>query len=473
MAVGSGSQVRLFGDMLPVVIQKIIGVCMVFWAAGAASVAVAARDWPQWRGADRLAIWDETGIVETLPKELKVSWRVPLGSGYAGPAVANGRIFITDWKEDPESRTMDGKERLLVLDEETGHLLWTSEWTTTYRMLMTTYAIGPRATPTVDGDRVYVLGATGQLFCFNVDNGNVVWQKDYAVDYDTTIPTWGTSSPPLVDGDRLLAVVGGKPDAMVVAFDKYTGREVWRSIDTDGELGYSPPIIYEAGGARQLIVWHPSALVSLDPETGAVYWEQPWEAGAGMAIGTPFKSGDYLFVSQLYNGSMMMRLNQDRPAATMLWKGQGRSPDEPMGLHSAIMTPLVIGDYVYGLDVNGELRMLNARTGAQIWEDLQLTADARREWGVPRWATAFLVRHGNRYFANTDDGYLVMSRFAPEGYEELGRTRLIQPTHRAGLGARREWDRLVNWSHAAYANRHVVHRNDMEIIRASLAADDY
>ena len=140
----SGSQLRLFDDMLPVVIRKIIGVCMVFLATGTASVSVTARDWPQWRGADRLAIWDETGIVETLPKELKVSWRVPLGSGYAGPAVANGRVFITDWKEDPESRTMDGKERLLVLDEETGHLLWTFEWATTYRMLMTTYAIGPR-----------------------------------------------------------------------------------------------------------------------------------------------------------------------------------------------------------------------------------------------------------------------------------------------------------------------------------------
>ncbi len=102
-----------------------------------------------------------------------------------------------------------------------------------------------------------------------------------------------------------------------------------------------------------------------------------------------------------------------------------------------------------------------------------MTAAARNEWGVPRWATAFLVKQGDRYFANTDDGYLVTARFTPDRYEELGRVRLIAPTHANRLGARREWDRIVNWTHAAYANRHIVQRNDEEIIRASLAAADY
>ncbi len=352
--------------------RRITFVIVLGLTLSVATNPLTAEDWPQWRGAERLAIWDETGIVDELPDALKVTWRVPIRGGYAGQAVAGGRVFVTDWVEDPASRTRDGTERLLALDEETGAVLWTHEWSATYRMLMASYAIGPRATPTVDGDRVYVLGATatGRLFCVDVDDGVVIWQKDYAADYDSSIPTWGTSSPPLVDGDRLIAVVGGKPDAMVVAFDKQTGDEVWRSIETAGEMGYSPPIIFEAGGVRQLFSWHPSALASRDPETGAFHWSQAWEAGAGMAIAMPFKSGDYLLVSQLYNGSMMMRLNQDRPAATMLWKGKGRSPDAPRRLHSAIMTPLVIGDSIYGLDVNGELRMLDARTGEQVWEDL-------------------------------------------------------------------------------------------------------
>ena len=117
-----------------------------------------AEDWAQWRGADRLAVWQETGIVEELPDQLKVGWRTPLRSGYAGPAVAGGRVFVTDWFEDPESRTIDGTERALALDEQTGEVLWTHEWQTSYRMMMASYAIGPRATPTVDGDRVYVVG---------------------------------------------------------------------------------------------------------------------------------------------------------------------------------------------------------------------------------------------------------------------------------------------------------------------------
>ena len=434
---------------------------------------LSAEDWPQWRGAGRLAVWNETGIVEQLPDALKVTWRVPIGSGYAGPAIAEGRVFVTDWVDDPDSRTMDGIERLFALDEETGAILWTHEWATTYRMLMASYATGPRATPTIDDDRVYVLGATGHLICLDVTEGRVLWQKDYANEFDSTIPTWGTSSPPLVDGDKLIAVVGGKPDAMVVAFDKHTGEEVWRAIETMGQMGYSPPVIYNAGGVRQLIIWHPAALASLNPDNGTLYWEQAWEAGAGMAIATPVKHNDYLLVSQLYNGSMMMRLNQDRPDARMLWKGQGGSPDDPTGLHSAIMTPLVIGDSIYGLDINGELLRLDARTGVKIWEDLEMTTEARERWGTPRWATAFMVRHGDRYFANTDDGYLLIARLTPEGYQELGRVRLIEPTHANGFGARRDWDRIVNWTHPAYANRHIVQRNDTEIIRASLAAADY
>ena len=440
-------------------------------ACGLLTVSLAADDWRQWRGADRLGVWHEDGIIESFPDEgLKVKWRTPIRSGYAGPAVADGRVFVLDWLEDPESRTLDGTERVVALDEETGEVLWTREWRTTYRMLMVSYARGPRATPTVDGDRVYVSGATGRLFCLDVGTGDVIWSKDYVAEYDTSIPTWGTASAPLVDGDRLIAVVGGEPDALVVAFDKRTGEEIWRAVDVVGEMGYGQPVIYEAGGARQLVVWHAAALVSLDPETGAVYWEQEWEVGAGMSVATPVRSGGYLLVSQFYNGSMMMRLNPDRPAASMLWQGGSRSemPDQTDGLHALITTPLIIGDYVYGVGSYGELRGLDARTGRRLWMSGEMTAQAR-------WGTAFLVRHGDRYFVNNDAGDLIIARFTPEGYVELDRTRLIEADGSSGIGSgpRLRWDRPVNWSHPAYANRHVVHRNDSEILRASLAASDY
>ncbi|MCH7746997.1 MAG: PQQ-like beta-propeller repeat protein [Acidobacteria bacterium] len=436
----------------------------VLWTAPAAF----AHDWPEWRGAGRAGVWADTGIVQELPAELKVKWRVPINSGFSGPAVADGRVFITDWAQDPASRTMDGTERAIALDEDSGEILWIREWPTSYRMLMQSYAIGPRATPTVNGDRVYVVGAAGDLYCLAVETGEVIWEKHYLTDFDSFVPTWGVASSPIIDGDRLITVVGGEPGGLIMAFDKRTGAEVWRALDVVGEMGYGQPIIIEAGGARQLIVWHAAALVSLNPVSGEVYWEEVWDARGGMSVATPVHSGNYLLVTQFYLGSMMMQLDQDRPGATMLWKGQSRSemPDQTDGLHALITTPLIEGDYIYGVGSYGELRGLNARTGERLWMSDEMVAQAR-------WGAAFMVKQGDRYLVVNDDGFLINAQFTPEGYVEHGRTRLIEPTSNAGYGPRKAFDRLVNWSHPAYANGHIFHRNDNEIIRASLRASDY
>jgi len=434
------------------------------------SVSVSAEDWPQWRGPDRLALWQETGIVDELPDALSVKWNTGIRSGYSGPAVSNGRIFISDWLEDPNSRTLDGTERALSIDEQTGEILWTHEWQTSYRMLSISYAVGPRATPTVDDDRVYFVGGTGRLFCLDVVTGRVLWEKDYVTEYDTSVPVWGIVSGPLVDGDLLITVVGGEPNAGVVAFNKFTGEEVWRAITVGSEMGYAQPVIYEAGGVRQLIIWHPLALASLNPVTGEQYWEEPWDVSMGVTVATPVKSGDYLLVSQFFNGSMMMRLNSDRPDATMLWKGQSRSelPGETDTIHAMVTTPLIIEDHVYGVDSYGELRGLDARTGERLWMSPDMTAQAR-------WSTAFLVRHGDRYLVNNDEGFLISAQFTPTGYVELSRTRLIEPTSSSGTRTPHGSiaARIVNWSHPAYANGHIVHRNDEKLIRASLLESDY
>ncbi len=460
---------------------RLVAACVCAFLTGASGLS--AEDWPQWRGADRVGIWTETGIVDELPDELMVTWRVPINSGYSGPAVADGRVFITDWKEDPESRTMDGTERVLALEEDTGALLWSHEWSASYRMLQSSYAIGPRATPTVEDDRVYVVGATGRFLCLDAETGDVIWQKDFIEDYGTSVPTWGITSAPLVDGQRLITLVGGEPGALVMAFDKHTGEELWRSLEVVGEMGYAQPVIYEAGGVRQLIIWHPAALVSLDPASGDVYWEQPWEVGVGATVATPVKSGNYLLVSQYTYGSMMMQFNTDRPDATMMWKGQSRSelPDQTDGLHSLITTPVISGDHIYGVGSYGELRGLDARTGERLWMSPDITPQER-------WAAALMVQHGDRYFVNNEEGFLILARFTPTGYIELGRTRLIEVTGssdrdgatteylvNSGRRPRRgtSYDRPVNWSHPAYANRHIVHRNEHAIIRASLAAADY
>ena len=158
----------------------------------------------------------------------------------------------------------------IVFDEESGALLWTQEWPAAYRNIHSKFATGPLATPTVDGDRVYILGAAGMLSCLDTVTGDLIWRVDTVAEYGVTVPVFGVSQSPLVEGDHLIALLGGEPDAMVVAFDRATGAEAWRAIETTSEPGYSSPIVITAGGVRQLIVWHAAAVTSLHPATLAV-----------------------------------------------------------------------------------------------------------------------------------------------------------------------------------------------------------
>ena len=445
--------------------------CRTSWLSAAILVLatappLTAEDWPEWRGAGRLGVWTETGILEEFPAGgLTATWRAPIRGGYAGPSVADGRVFVTDGRRaDPRSTA--AVERLLALDETTGEVLWTREWDTNYAGLQLIYATGPRATPTVDGDRVYAVGAMGNLLAVNVADGSVLWQKDYVRDFNAAIPSWGISGAPLVDGDRLICLVGGEPDAKVVAFDKLTGEVLWQALSSDWEPGYTAPIIVDAAGTRQLIIWHPRAISSLDPETGAVYWEVPHVVDMGMTIPTAVHSNPYMFVTSQYGGARMLRLAESHPDAALAWEGVGQSDPESGRildtLDSVIGTPVIQGDYLYGVDSYGALRCLELRTGRRVWETDALIG-ARYRHG-----TAFIVRHGDRYFINTDGGDLVIARLSPEGYDEISRTRLIDPT--SPVTHRRAQGPVVHWSHPAYANRHIVTRNDEEIVRFSLAA---
>jgi outer membrane protein assembly factor BamB len=359
-----------------------------------------------------------------------------------------------------EGRRPRGTERAVALDEKTGTILWTREWPVDYRSIY--HPSGPRATPTVDGDRVYFAGADGKLFCLRAATGEVVWKKDFLTDYSGELSTWGFSSSPLVDGDRLIALVGGHPDARMVAFDKLTGTEIWHALPSNSDTGVASPIIIEAGGVRQLIIWYDGAVASLNPVTGHVYWQQPYKVGAGMSVATPVRSGSLLFFTNFYNGPLMLSLDEKRPAATVLWKGKSDSEIDTDGLHSVNGTPVIVGDHVYGVCSYGQFRCLRAQTGERVWESQALVKERTR------WASAFIVRHGNRLIVNNDRGELIIVAPSPDGYQEISRTQLIKPTtaptSRRALGA-------LNWSEPAYANKHVYARNDEEIICASLAAD--
>jgi len=423
-------------------------------ALAGCSAAAFAEDWPQWLGPQRDGVWRETGILQKFPAGgPKVLWRTPLGGGYAGPAVAAGRVYVMDRQHDA------GTERVLCLDEKTGKELWKHEYACSYAGLA--YPAGPRCTPTVVGDKVYALGAMGRLMCLDAQTGKVLWEHELTRKYQVKgkdFPRWGYSAHPLVDGDKLYCLAGGQ-GSIAVAFDRNTGKELWRALSAS-EPGYCPPMIYEFGGRRQLIIWHPDAVNGLDPETGKVLWSQPFQLKAGLSIPTPRKSENRLFLTAFYDGPLMLQFNQGESTPAVAWKGKGKSEVDTDGLHSIMPTPVIKDGHIYGVCSYGQLRCLKEATGERLWETYQATSGQKARWG-----NAFLTPNGDRFFLFSEKGDLIIARLTPKGYEELDRAHLLKPTGDAGFGTRR----AVVWSHPAYANKCAFVRNDEEIICVSLA----
>jgi outer membrane protein assembly factor BamB len=408
-----------------------------------------ADDWPQWGGPQRDLVWREEGIVETFSTDgiLPRKWSTPIAAGYSGPAVADGRVFITDRIQESET------ERVHCLDAETGDILWTHSYRVRYTI---SYPAGPRATPTVDGDRVYTVGAEGNLFCLKIADGTVIWSKEFKRDFGTKMPTWGMAGAPLVDGEQLFVLVGGKNNALLVSFDKRTGEELWRSLDDPG-VGYSPPLKMTFGGKDQIVLWHPSAISSVDPATGEQLWSVPFRVRYGLTAPNPRRQGNRLFVSAFYDGPMMLEVAADGLSAKTLWKGKSDSELNPDGIHAIICTPVLTPTHIYGISSYGQLVCQEAETGKVLWESRAATGD-------DRWWNAFLIPHEDRYFIANEQGDLIIAGLSPEGYTEISRAKLIEPTRKV----RR---RMTIWSHPAFAMRSVFARNDKEIIRVDLSAE--
>jgi outer membrane protein assembly factor BamB len=456
---------RLFGSLI--VLVGCAGLC-------------GAEDWPEWLGAKRDGVWRETGIVETFPKDgPTVVWRIPVGMGYSGPAVAKGKVFVMDRQlaegvkasADPFAKgKIQGNERVLCVDEKTGATLWKYEYPSEYAI---SYAGGPRCTPTVHGDRVYTLGAMGQLFCLDVANGKPLWSKNFIKDYDSYLPVWGFAAHPLVDGDKLICLVGGSDNRLLVAFDKKTGKELWAKESCAGDFGYCPPMIFEFGGKRQLIIWHSRAVLGLEPETGERIWRVDFESRYALTAPTPRKVGaDELFVTSFYNGSLLLKVGASKAEVVWKSKSKGETPNQTLDLSSIICTPVVDGDYIYGVCSYGQLRCIKAQTGERVWESMVATrgkltppkvAASDEPANSERWSNAFIIKQADRYFLFNEQGDLIIAHLSPKGYEEIGRVHLLEPTNKDAR------TRPVVWVHPAFADKCVFVRNDVEMICVSLA----
>jgi outer membrane protein assembly factor BamB len=424
---------------------------------------VAADDWPQWMGPNRDDVWAETGIVEKFPAGgPRVLWRKPINGGFAGPAVAGGKVFVTDYvkasgdaRPAPTKRNeLQGKERVLCLDAKTGEEIWKHEYECNYTI---SYPAGPRCTPTVDGDRVFTLGAMGDLLCLDAAKGTVIWSKNLPTAYKAPLPLWGYAGHPLVYKDLLICSAGGENTA-VVALDKATGEQVWKALNS-AEIGYSPPTLIEAGGVTQLIIFNGNGINSVNPDTGSVYWVQMLKTAYSMAIMAPRKGGDYLFAGGHSGSSLGLKLDTSRPGATRAWQGSRTT-----GLAPVSGTPFVENGIAYGIDGNGVFRAVRIDTGERLWATAKpVNGQESDKRGANEGAT-FVTKNRDRFFIFGENGDLVIARLSPEKYDEVSRTKLLDPVG-VGLG------RAVVWSHPAYANRCVFARNDEEIVCASLAAE--
>jgi outer membrane protein assembly factor BamB len=424
-----------------------------------------ADEYPQWLGPQRDGVYRETGIVTTFPKAgPKVLWRAPVAAGYSQPAVAPGKVIVTDHvlkegaknPKNPFQRgSLPGNERVLCLDDADGHVLWKVEYDCPYTI---SYASGPRATPAIEGERVYTFGAEGDLYCIDLASGKVVWNKKLK----GPAPIWGFSASPLIEGDNLIVLSSGHP--VLTAFNKTTGEIAWTALESK-EPGYSPPMIHTLGGRRELVQWYSEALAALDPKTGKPIWALPYgPARMGVSITTPLRiPNDTFILSTQYEGCAAIQIVNDEPK--LLWHkaSKGRAVTALHSLHSPLA---YTHGQILGINNTGEMLSIDPADGHILWRTTEPTLGKSEP---VQWTAAFITpwkpspqEPAKQIFIANEKGDLIIAHVEDKGYHEIARAHLLEPTNA-------DAQRLVVWSHPAYAHQSLYWRNDKELIRVSLA----
>ena len=386
-------------------------------------------DWPQWHGPNRAQIWAVRDL-PALPKEVAPVWKKPIGGGFGGIAVADGRVFVMDRQKTPKE-----VERVLCMDLDTGDTKWVREYAVKYAGL--DYGTGPRATPTVHDGRVYTLGAVGHLHCLDAKTGEVVWSRDCKTEFKATLPTWGLASSPLVDGDRILVQVGGA-DACVMAFDRTTGKVAWKALND--RAGYTSPVRIDVGANKIVIVWTAESINALDAESGKVHWSVPFFITYDVAIADPVWHSGVLLCGQYWEGSKALTLDANGLNPKVAWEGKQ--------LRLLMSTPLVRDGFAYALDWKNGVTCVELKTGAVKWDGFKVSADARNPHAALTWTG------DGEVFALNDKGELIRAKLSPAKFVELGRTKIFGGS----------------WAHPAFAHGCVVARDDHEILCVRLVA---
>lgn len=378
-------------------------------------------DWPQWRGPNRDGrSTEKLGKVDWEKNPPKLLWTIEgMGKGYGAVAVVAGRLYATGNTGNAQS--------VVCCDAATGQ----HHWTTPITDAAPQHGYdGSRCTPSVDGDRVYVVSSDGGIACLKSENGEVVWKRSFQEFGGRMMSGWGFSESPLVDGDHVLCTPGGA-DAMIVALDKMTGKDVWRSAmpqigDRGGDgAGYSSIVISNAAGVKQYVQIVGRGLIGVRASDGKFLWGYNRVANGTANIPTPIPSGNFVFASTGYGtGAALVKLAKS---------GDGIKADEVYFLEGNVFLNhhggmVMLGDYVYAGhgDNNGFPICLEWKTGKVKWG-----GKLRVEGGG---GSAAVTLVGDDLLFRYQNGLLALIAASPKGYQLEG---TMTPSYQEG----------ESWSH--------------------------
>lgn len=382
-----------------------------------------AADWPQFLGPNRDGVSTETGLLDTWPREgPPVVWEKNAGEGFSSPVVVGERVILF--------HRLGDQEVIECLSANKGQTLWKHVYPTAYDDQYGK-GNGPRSTPVVADDKVYTLGAEAILTCVTLEKGEKVWQRPLAKDYRLKDSFFGVGTSPIVEGN-VLAINLGAEGAGIVAFDKNTGKEVWKA--TEHEASYASPVAANLSGKRRLVFFTREGLVGIDPANGTVAFSKPWRARLFTSVNaaSPLVVDDHIFLTSSYNtGAILLKMTDDN--LEEVWKG-----DEAISCH--FNTPVYHDGFLYGIDgrqeTGTEFRCVEWKTG-------------KVRWGKETLHCASLLRVGDRLIALSEHGELALLKCNPDRYEELARATVLTRPCRA---------------HLALANGRLYARDDKKLV---------
>lgn len=388
-----------------------------------------AQDWPQWRGANRDGHIASFSTPKVWPEQLKMKWKVDVGFGHSSPLIVGKKVFLQSRQGEQEVTS--------CFDLDTGKLLWKDGYAAPYQMNPAAmgHGKGPKSTPAVAAGKLYTLGITGILSCYDTAKGKVLWRKEFSRQFKSTSPDYGTAMSPVVDKGLVIVHVGGHDSGALMAFDTETGAEKW-SWKNDGP-GYASPIVVELAGIRQVVTQSQQNIIGVNETNGELLWQIPFTTEYAQNIVTPVLYKETLIFSGLDKGTFAVKLTKSdgKVKPETIWTNK----EVPMYMNS----PVLNGDYLFGMShkKKGQFFCIDAKTGATVWTSNGREGD-----------NAAILNSGSLLFLLDDAADLTIANADAKKYEVLKKYTVAQSAtwaHPAIIGKRiliKDFSNLTLWS---------------------------